>query len=74
MSRDSPGNHSRTGRLASLSFPGGKGEGRYQYTFEMQCPEAPGIPLADGAVRIFLNTHGHNPQEVSPGKRASTWT
>ena len=42
------------------------GKGRYQYTFEMRCREDPGIPLEDRAVRIFLNTHGRNPQEVSP--------
>ena len=42
------------------------GEGRYQYTFEMRCREDPGISLEDGAVRIFLNTHGQNPQEVNP--------
>ena len=41
------------------------GKGRYQYTFEMRCREDPGIPLEDGAVRIFLNTHGQNPQEIS---------
>ena len=42
------------------------GEGRYQYTFEMRCKENPEISLEDGAVRIFLNTRGQNPQDVSP--------
>ena len=42
------------------------GEGRYQYTFRMRCDENPKTALEDGAVRIFLNTHGSNPEEVSP--------
>lgn len=30
----------------------------------MQCDEIPGLKLKDGATRIFLNTHGQNPEEV----------
>ena len=41
------------------------GQGLYRYTFQMQCGEAPEIELGDGAVRIFLNTHGTNPEGVS---------
>ena len=41
------------------------GYGRYQYTFETVCREEPGCILEDGAVRIFLNTRGSNPEEVS---------
>ena len=40
------------------------GYGRYQYTFETVCREEPGCILEDGAVRIFLNTRGTNPEEV----------
>ena len=36
------------------------------YTFRMACKEEPGLELEDGAVRIFLNTHGTNENEVSP--------
>lgn len=42
------------------------GEGRYRYTFRMCCMENRETILADGAVRIFLNTHGKNPQDISP--------
>lgn len=42
------------------------GEGKYQYTFQMRCRENPEIVLEDGAVRIFLNTHGQNSEEVRP--------
>jgi predicted transposase/invertase (TIGR01784 family) len=42
------------------------GQGRYQYTFSMRCSEDPGLSLKDGAVRIFLNTKGKNPEEVRP--------
>ena len=42
------------------------GKGRYMYTFQMTCKEDTSIPLNDGATRIFLNTHGKNPEEVSP--------
>ncbi len=40
--------------------------GKYMYTFRMACKEEPGLELQDGAVRIFLNTHGTNKEEVSP--------
>lgn len=43
------------------------GEGKYMYTFRMTCDEVPGLPMNDGAVRIFLNTHGRNDDEVQPG-------
>lgn len=39
-------------------------QGRYRYTFRMSCEEVPGMKLNDGAVRIFLNTKGTNPEEV----------
>ena len=42
------------------------GQDKYMYTFQMTCEEVPGLPLNDGAVRIFLNTHGKNDDEVSP--------
>ncbi|MDC7291490.1 Rpn family recombination-promoting nuclease/putative transposase [Blautia schinkii] len=42
------------------------GMDKYMYTFRMTCEEVPGLWLEDGAVRIFLNTHGKNPDEVSP--------
>ena len=42
------------------------GKERYMYTFRMTCKEDTSIPLNDGATRIFLNTHGKNPEEVSP--------
>ena len=35
------------------------------YTFRMTCDEVPGLELKDGGVRIFLNTHGKNDDEVS---------
>ena len=34
------------------------GQDKYMYTFQMTCQEIPGLVLNDGAVRIFLNTHG----------------
>ena len=40
------------------------GYGKYQYTFVPICQEEPGCILEDGAVRIFLNTRGTNPEEV----------
>ena len=40
------------------------GEGLNQYTFQMNCNET-GQPLNDGAIRIFLNTHGQNPEGIS---------
>ncbi|OUN21462.1 Rpn family recombination-promoting nuclease/putative transposase [Blautia sp. An81] len=39
---------------------------KYQYTFEMRCREVPELAMEDGAIRIFLNTHGENPEEVNP--------
>ena len=42
------------------------GQGKYRYTFRMACREEPGLDLEDGAERIFLNTRGTNPEEVSP--------
>lgn len=39
---------------------------KYRYTFCAVCEEAPDCKLEDGAVRIFLNTRGENPEEVSP--------
>lgn len=41
------------------------GEGKYCYTFRMKCEESEGLWLGDGATRIFLNTRGTNPDEVS---------
>lgn len=41
------------------------GKGLYQYTFQMTCNET-GQTLGDGAIRIFLNTHGKNPEDISP--------
>ena len=42
------------------------GEGKYMYTFQMTCQESFSVLLNDGATRIFLNTHGTNPEYVSP--------
>lgn len=42
------------------------GEGKYMYTFQMTCQESSSVLLKDGATRIFLNTHGTNPEDVSP--------
>jgi predicted transposase/invertase (TIGR01784 family) len=42
------------------------GQGRYQYVFTMRDSEDPTVELNDGATRIFLNTHGQNPKDVSP--------
>lgn len=42
------------------------GKKRYQYTFRMRCDEDTQIALEDGAVRIFLNTHGVNVKETNP--------
>ncbi len=39
---------------------------KYKYTFRMTCDEIPEMALDDGAVRIFLNSHGENDDEVSP--------
>lgn len=38
---------------------------KYQYTFLPRCVEVPELALEDGAMRIFLNTRGENPEEVS---------
>ncbi len=43
------------------------GENKYVYTFRMTCDEVPGLPMEDGAVRIFLNTRGRNDDEVPRG-------
>lgn len=42
------------------------GKGKYKYTFRMKCDEDSDVALNDGAVRIFLNTHGKNQDEISP--------
>ena len=39
--------------------------GRYKYTFRMECQEEDGVLLEDGAIRIFLNTHGTIKEGVS---------
>ena len=44
------------------------GKGLYHYTFQMTCNET-GQTLDDGAVRIFFNTHGKNPEAISPELR-----
>ena len=44
------------------------GKGLYQYTFQMTCNET-GQTFDDGAVRIFFNTHGKNPEAISPELR-----
>ena len=31
----------------------------------MQCEEVPGLHLQDGAARIFINTYGKNPEDIS---------
>ena len=41
------------------------GKGKYCYTFHPYCEEEPDLRLKDGAVRIFLNSHGTNRDEVS---------
>lgn len=41
------------------------GESKYRYTFEMTCEESSTLKLKDGATRIFLNTKGENPDDVS---------
>ena len=41
------------------------GKGKYCYTFHPYCEEEPDLRLDDGAVRIFLNSHGTNRDEVS---------
>ncbi len=41
------------------------GYGKYCYTFRPRCEEVPECTLEDGTVRIFLNTKGQNPSEIS---------
>ncbi|MBO5474128.1 MAG: Rpn family recombination-promoting nuclease/putative transposase [Lachnospiraceae bacterium] len=41
------------------------GRGLYRYTFEGVCRECPDLKLKDGAVRIFINTRGTNPEDFS---------
>lgn len=41
------------------------GRGLYRYTFEGMCKECPDLRLEDGAVRIFINTKGSNPEDFS---------
>lgn len=41
------------------------GYGLYRYTFEGVCREVPELKLEDGARRIFINTHGKNPEKFS---------
>ena len=41
------------------------GKGLYRYTFQMRCEEDKELGLNDGAVRIFLNTHGTNADGVN---------
>lgn len=42
------------------------GYGKYRYTFRAACVEVPECELGDGAIRIFLNTRGKNPEEITP--------
>lgn len=42
------------------------GDKKYRHTFHMRSDENPQVVLKDGGTRIFLNTHGTNPEEVSP--------
>lgn len=41
------------------------GFGLYCYTFDYRCKEHPECELNDGATKIFLNTRGTNPEDVS---------
>ncbi|MBQ9135382.1 MAG: Rpn family recombination-promoting nuclease/putative transposase [Lachnospiraceae bacterium] len=41
------------------------GYGLYRYTFEGRCKERPELQIADGALRIFINTHGTNKEDFS---------
>lgn len=41
------------------------GKGLYRYTFVGTCIECPQLQLQDGAVRIFINTKGKNPEKFS---------
>lgn len=42
------------------------GEGRYMYTFRPMCRENPKVILEDGTERIFLNTRGTDPENITP--------
>ena len=46
------------------------GQGRYRYTFQMQCIEVPGLSLGDGASRIYLNTKGKDEENISQELKA----
>lgn len=39
--------------------------GMYRYTFEGVCRECPDLKIEDGAIRIFINTHGTNRKDFS---------
>ena len=39
-------------------------EGKYRYTFKMNCKESGKTNLEDGRTIVFLNTHGKNESEV----------
>ncbi len=41
------------------------GKGRYRYTFSMKCEEDSDVSLHDGAIRIFLNTHGTDEENIT---------
>ena len=41
------------------------GRGRYMYTFQMRCLEEPDLSLGDDAYRIYLNTKGTDPENIS---------
>ena len=41
------------------------GKGLYRYTFMGTCIECPELRLQDGAVKIFINTKGKNPEKFS---------
>lgn len=41
------------------------GQGKYCYKFSMQCNEANGLELGDGGERIFFNTKGTDPENIS---------
>ena len=41
------------------------GKGLYRYTFEGMCRECPELKIEDGAVRVFINTKGKNPEGFS---------
>ena len=43
------------------------GKGLYKYTFTNKCDEVQGLPLGDGATRIFLNLKGHDDNNVTQG-------